>query len=192
MLVFVLMLLNTYECLKSNSPHAVALVTLSQFLPEETFLSKPLALLLLGLHLVGLVYCAVVWLQASKIQTGRRIFLNKEQRLSSHYIIYTMLISNFIGICFARTLHYQFYVWYFHALPFLLWTNDNNHNNAYPVPLRLALMAAIEYAFLTFPATPTSSAVLQVAHAAILLRTSPPPILEDNQEREAKERRKIQ
>jgi alpha-1,3-mannosyltransferase len=161
----------------------------SQFLPEETFLSKPLALLLLGLHLLGLVYCAVVWLQATKQQTGRRIFLNKDQRLSSHYIIYTMLISNFIGICFARTLHYQFYVWYFHALPFLLWTNDKNDKNAYPVPLRLAIMAAIEYAFLTFPATPTSSAILQVAHAAILLRTSPPPVLEDL---EAKDRRKIE
>jgi alpha-1,3-mannosyltransferase len=98
-----------------------------------------------------------------------------------------MLISNFVGICFARTLHYQFYVWYFHALPFLLWTSNNNY--AYPVPLRLAIMAAIEYAFLTFPATPTSSAVLQVAHAAILLRTSPPPVLEDV---EAKDRRKIE
>jgi alpha-1,3-mannosyltransferase len=139
------------------------------------------------LHLFGLVYCAIVWLQATKQQTGRRIFLQKEQRLSSPYIIYTMLISNFVGICFARTLHYQFYVWYFHALPFLLWTSNNNY--AYPVPLRLAIMAAIEYAFLTFPATPTSSAVLQVAHAAILLRTSPPPVLEDV---EAKDRRKIE
>jgi alpha-1,3-mannosyltransferase len=166
-------------------------ILFSQFLPEETFLSKPLALLLLALHVLGLVYCAVVWLQATKQQTGRRIFLSKHnQRLSSHYIIYTMLISNFIGICFARTLHYQFYVWYFHALPFLLWTNNNK--NAYPLPLRLALMAAIEYAFLTFPATPTSSAVLQVAHAAILLRTSPPPVLEDHQEVEAKDRRKFE
>jgi alpha-1,3-mannosyltransferase len=190
LLVFVLMLLNTYKSVQLNSTHAVALVTLSQFLPEETFLSKPLALLLLALHLSGLVYCAIVWLQATKLQTGRRIFLSKDQRLSSHYIIYTMLISNFIGICFARTLHYQFYVWYFHALPFLLWTKNNS--NAYPLPLRLALMAAIEYAFLTFPATPTSSAVLQVAHAAILLRTSPPPVLEDPQELEAKDRRKIE
>jgi alpha-1,3-mannosyltransferase len=184
---------NVYESVQLNWTHFIVVVFFIclqyQFLPEETFLSKQMALLLLALHLSGLVYCAVRWLQATKQQTGQRIFLTlTNQRLSAHYIIYTMLISNFIGICFARTLHYQFYIWYFHALPFLLWTQD-----AYPIPIRLALMGAIEYAFLTFPATPTSSAVLQVAHAAILLRTSPPPVLEDNdRETEARERRKIE
>ena len=39
-------------------------------------------------------------------------------------------------------------------------------------------MAAIEFAFWIFPATPMSSAVLQLAHAAILFRIRPPtPIL---------------
>ena len=38
-------------------------------------------------------------------------------------IVYTLFASNFIGLCFARSLHYQFYVWYFHQLAFLLWTS---------------------------------------------------------------------
>jgi len=109
--------------------------------------------------------------------------------MSPHYIIYTMLISNFIGICFARTLHYQFYVWYFHGLPLLLWSG-----RTYPLAVRLALLGAIEFAFLTFPATPTSSAVLQLAHVAILLQTRPPPILDESMvvEEQSKTRSKVE
>merc|ERR1712232_1104398 len=30
-----------------------------------------------------------------------------------------MFATNYIGIAFARTLHYQFYCWYFYSLPIL-------------------------------------------------------------------------
>jgi alpha-1,3-mannosyltransferase len=104
--------------------------------------------------------------------------------LSPVYIISTLLVSNYIGICFARTLHYQFYAWYFHSLPFLLWyyTIGSNTNEVasvpgslgYPVASRVALLCAIEGAFLTFPATPMSSAILQLAQLAILIQIRPP------------------
>jgi len=32
-----------------------------------------------------------------------------------------MFTANLIGITFARSLHYQFYSWYFHSLPYLMW-----------------------------------------------------------------------
>jgi alpha-1,3-mannosyltransferase len=132
------------------------------------FLSKPLSLLLLGLHLTCLTVFAIQWLQAAKQQTGRRIFLL--QRLHPHYIVYTLVVSNFVGIAFARTLHYQFYAWYFHSLPYLLWSSSP----AYPLAVRLLVLAGVELAFLTFPATPWSSAILQLCHVAILLQIRPP------------------
>lgn len=52
----------------------------------------------------------------------------------------------------------QFYSWYYHTLPFLLWQTD------LPVMGRLAVLAGIEISFNIFPATSTSSAVLQVTN----------------------------
>jgi alpha-1,3-mannosyltransferase len=76
--------------------------------------------------------------------------------LSSHFIIVTIFTSNFIGVVFARTLHYQFYCWYFHTIPYLLW------HTSLPVLGKVAVLGGIEYAFNVFPATPLSSTVLQV------------------------------
>lgn len=37
-------------------------------------------------------------------------------------VLYPMFIANFVGIAFSRSLHYQFYAWYYHTIPFLLWS----------------------------------------------------------------------
>ena len=74
-----------------------------------------------------------------------------------------MFLSDYIGICFSRTLHYQFYSWYFHTLPLLAWMADDM-----PMAMRVVLIGMIEYAFNVFPATAFSSYVLQSAHFVLL------------------------
>ena len=72
------------------------------------------------------------------------------------YIVGTMFVCNFIGIAFCRSLHYQFYCWYWHALPYLLWQNAS-----LPVAVRLLIVGSLEWTWdCNFPATPLSSAVL--------------------------------
>lgn len=128
-----------------------------KFLPEDVFLSKPCAITLLCLH-IGLLCIYHYRLYQSSRSAGKNKSLSPEQILS------TLFVSNFIGICCSRTLHYQFYAWYFASLPYLLW-----RETPYPIPVRLFVLAAVEYAFLKFPATPTSSSVLQIAHWIILI-----------------------
>jgi alpha-1,3-mannosyltransferase len=74
-----------------------------------------------------------------------------------------LFTSNFIGIAFARSLHYQFYCWYFHTI-FYLCTKAGFH-----WVLRLALSAGVEVAFNVFPATGESSMLLQACHAIMLI-----------------------
>ncbi|XP_017868068.1 PREDICTED: lethal(2)neighbour of Tid protein [Drosophila arizonae] len=72
-------------------------------------------------------------------------------------------LCNFIGVVCARSLHYQFYVWYFHSLPYLVWSTP------YSVGVRFLILGGIEYSFNTYPSTNLSSIVLHVSHLVLLV-----------------------
>lgn len=165
-----------------------------KFLPEELFVSKTWAVLLLVFHFGTLFILALKWWSASIQQRGPAKTRNwmcwmKQNKdilqLSPEYIIYTMFVSNYVGIVFARTLHYQFYCWYYHSLPMIHWvtTEYTPTTTRKKVSLHLALSViaifVIEYAFNTFPATWLSSMILQISHAFLLIKilsAAVPPI----------------
>ncbi|KAG7319706.1 hypothetical protein KOW79_016849 [Hemibagrus wyckioides] len=80
-------------------------------------------------------------------------------------------------MCFCRSLHYQFYVWYFHTLPYLLWSGGVKKLAHL---LRVLILGLIELSWNTYPSTIYSSLSLHVCHLIILLclwfnPTSSPP-----------------
>ncbi|XP_019063062.1 dol-P-Man:Man(5)GlcNAc(2)-PP-Dol alpha-1,3-mannosyltransferase isoform X2 [Fukomys damarensis] len=143
-----------------------------RFLPEALFLHRAFHLALLAAHLTLLLLFALFrW-----HRTGESILsLLKEpskrkvppQPLTSNQIVSTLFTSNFIGICFSRSLHYQFYVWYFHTLPYLLWATPAGWLTHL---LRLLVLGLIELSWNTYPSTCCSSAALHACHAVILLQ----------------------
>lgn len=171
-----------------------------KFLPEDIFLSQEVSIGLLVATVAVFALFARKWVTAvggaahdgASNSIGGKPQRNVElplplsqsiirpQLLSSHFILAVLFSSNFIGVTFARTLHYQFYSWYFHQIPFLL------YHAGIPGYLSLALLAAIEGCFLMYPATFLSSATLTAAHLFILLRLYTAPLPEFSLEVSAK------
>eukprot|EP00803_Ostreobium_quekettii_P007560 evm.model.scf_1127.2 EVM.evm.TU.scf_1127.2 scf_1127:18716-23506(-) len=149
-----------------------------KFLPESVFLSKQLAVGLLVTHLaVLLIFAHSKFTQGSGGLAETTLTFCKTSydgsqegtrkrshgaRLTPCHIAWTVMTGNFVGVVCARSLHYQFYSWYFHSVPLLLW------HTPLPVPFRVALWAAVEICWNVFPSTPASSLVLLACHLALL------------------------
>jgi alpha-1,3-mannosyltransferase len=114
-----------------------------KFLSEEMFVSPGFAQALLGMHVFALLYFSHrVWLArdgglivviykicAHELESFQRdgilSFVCGDAGGVYHdgpaFIVEIVWSCVFVGVAFARTLHFQFYAWYFHSLPFLLW-----------------------------------------------------------------------
>mmetsp|Transcript_28406 Transcript_28406/g.74628 ORF Transcript_28406/g.74628 Transcript_28406/m.74628 type:complete len:428 (+) Transcript_28406:260-1543(+) len=137
-----------------------------RLIPEETFADRRLHLALLGMHIaVVALFWLCRWSRAhgpvSLFQRGP--LAGAGTKLTPTQITAVLFTSNAIGMAFARSLHYQFYVWYFHTLPWLLWFVP-----AIPDGAKIALMVAIEYCWNVYPSTPLSSGLLHGCHALLV------------------------
>ena len=145
-----------------------------RFLPEALFLSPQLSVGLLLATALVLGLFAAKWTFSVSVQRQRQRqgqgLPASRQPLQPHFILTTLFTSNLIGVTLARTLHYQFYAWYFHQIPFLL------YHAAVPGWAALAVLAMVESSFSCRSgddpdktcASPLSSIVLLLAHTAVL------------------------
>jgi alpha-1,3-mannosyltransferase len=86
-----------------------------------------------------------------------------EERAAFAATVLTFFESNLIGVVFARSLHYQFYTWFFFTIPFVL------SFTTFPRLLRLVTFALIRQAFEQYPPSPRTSVLLQGGFALSLV-----------------------
>ncbi|NWV77624.1 ALG3 mannosyltransferase, partial [Dasyornis broadbenti] len=159
-----------------------------RFLPEEVFQNRIFHATLLLAHLSGLGLFALHRWHSSKENiltllkdpakrkpASPRMTVNNI--LWQAWIVFILFSSNFLGVCCSRSLHYQFYVWYFHTLPYLLWCTPTTKLAHMP---KVLLLGVIELCWNTYPSTVCSSLSLHICHGLILLQlwygTAPPPV----------------
>ncbi|KAM3718691.1 Dol-P-Man:Man(5)GlcNAc(2)-PP-Dol alpha-1,3-mannosyltransferase [Dirofilaria immitis] len=157
-----------------------------RFLSEEIFLDYRFHILLLTAHIILLFFAGYLWFRryGGYIHILSTLRYNKLS-LNANEMLKALFIANLIGICVARSLHYQFYSWYFHTLPYLLFAGLPFSNDWYftgeatskqkststvsplTIILRCSILIGIEICWNTYPSTVISSAMLHCFHAAI-------------------------
>ena len=140
-----------------------------RFVPEETFLSQHFAKGLLALHLLLLVLFGLFRWTAIFSDGPQWVIRNLSRkrsalrRPSKIALLCCAFTSNVIGILCSRSLHYQFYSWYFHQVPLLLWFSK------LPLAVKLVVPVALEWCWNVFPSTPASSGVLLGCHIMLVI-----------------------
>jgi len=142
-----------------------------RFIDENTFLSPGWAQGLLLCHITTL--CAFGLFKWCERDGGVFATLGRGFRrpnlparlapVTADQVATVLLTCNLIGILFARSLHYQFYTWYAHQLPFLAWRTK------YPTVVKIGVLACIEYCWNVYPSTILSSSLLTLGNAALVI-----------------------
>lgn len=139
-----------------------------RFLPEEIFNNSAFHTFLLLGHVLGLLYFLhYKWLPKGIFAFIRNPFA-VQKRYNQTEIMKIMVSCNLLGVSFARSLHYQFYSWYFHTIPFIL-------SLAFPQTVKGGILSftiylLLEYCWNVFPSTSFSSILLNAVHFLLIFR----------------------
>ncbi|KYN02252.1 PREDICTED: lethal(2)neighbour of Tid protein [Cyphomyrmex costatus] len=144
-----------------------------RFLPKEVFVHSYFHIFLLLLHVITLLCCVPIWIRYIKSYAklkhmGKELKsqLRKKEKVDmstvSQLFVYPLFVANFIGVMFSRSLHYQFYIWYYHTLPYITWCTNYN------TIVKLTILGMIEFSWNTYPSTVFSSAALHLCHIILL------------------------
>ncbi|ERL87877.1 lethal(2)neighbour of tid protein [Dendroctonus ponderosae] len=90
--------------------------------------------------------------------------LKLQNRMSkiAQLLILPFFVTNLIGVACARSIHYQFYAWYYHSLLYLVFCTKLSK------PSKFLLLGLIEYCYKTYPSTNFSSVLLHVCHGVLI------------------------
>lgn len=144
-----------------------------RFLSEEIFVNPYFHVSLLLLHLFILAICVPNWMvylrsyaKLKEMEKYLKPKLQKKENVDmstmSQLFIFPLFMANFIGVACSRSLHYQFYIWYYHTLPYLAWCTS------YKTATKLSILGIIELCWNTYPSTIYSSFALHACHIILL------------------------
>jgi len=140
-----------------------------QFIGEEGFLSSSFQRSLLVSQIIMLLFVFISKYPRLIKQIALSIIhpftstVHLSTKTYSELIPYLFIMSNFIGIIFSRSLHYQFLTWYHWTLPILIsWSG-------LPIYLGSIWYIAHEYCWNSFPPNPTASIALVSLNAFLLI-----------------------
>ncbi|KFV59923.1 Dol-P-Man:Man(5)GlcNAc(2)-PP-Dol alpha-1,3-mannosyltransferase, partial [Gavia stellata] len=129
-----------------------------RFLPEEVFQNRAFHAMLLLAHLAGLgLFALHRWHSSGVAGESRRELLfgfGERAAQASWLTVEGQGGKDFQQLRSIRSLHYQFYVWYFHTLPYLLWCTPTAKLAHMP---KVLLLGVIELCWNTYPSTVRSS-----------------------------------
>ncbi|GAB1601083.1 dol-P-Man:Man(5)GlcNAc(2)-PP-Dol alpha-1,3-mannosyltransferase-like [Argonauta hians] len=133
-----------------------------RFLPEVVFLNRYFHSALLIFHVTILILFILFRWKCMLPSINWSLSSKEQKNLGPNQIVLPLFSANFIGMCFSRSLHYQFYVWYFHTLHYLLY--------AVKLPFKILILGIIELCWNTYPSTNWSSALLHICHFILLFQ----------------------
>lgn len=141
-----------------------------QMIPESIFRDPIFHKGLLIVHLLLLLgFLIFKWEKPTSIQNfivKMRLdywTINGNTRfLDNNFMCRVMFICNLIGISCARSLHYQFLVWYYSTIPFLVWQTK------LPTFIKVVYLLSFGYGW-TYQRTPFKSCFLFGFHVSLLI-----------------------